>query len=558
MEVLTHFHFLRPEWLLLCPGFLILERLLRSAQTGPDRFSGIIDPELLQHLRVQKPPIARFNPTSVLTALMLLLTLVMAGPSWQQQPSPLAEDAAPLVVVLDVSESMATTDIAPSRLLRGIQKVRDLLKRVPDKRVGVIAYAGSAHTVLPLTSDHEITERFLAVMTPGIVPRAGKFPEYALQGIDRLLAQSYYRSSVLLVTDGLGAGSPELIQSWCQNRDYQLVIYGFGDPSPTQSTVPLERDALADLADSCGGQYYEATIDRRDVAAIAGALTDAYRIVDDEALPWRDNGYPLVFPILALALLWFRRGWTRLWIWLLLPCLVTFSNVPMAQGIVDAEITEGETSSQAIKQTSASDRGFLEPALDAFLSLWLTPEQYGRVLLQMGYYEKAAQIFNNPIWRATAEYYHQDFDKAATLFTRQDSDLALFNEANAKAHRRDYVGARSRYDQLLDRNPEFPGARANREFIHMIIEASNRLSESQKDEAGVGSETIDGDNAPQIAEGADTLVNEVQERPQYSAEDILASPETAALWMENVQPDPANFLRNKFNIQLQERGVSEP
>lgn len=554
MEVLAHFHFLRPEWLLLGPALLLFERLLRSTQTTPDRFSGIIDPALLEHLRVQRPPIARFNPTSVLVVLIVLLTLVMAGPSWQQQPSPLAEDTAPLVIVLDVSESMATTDIAPSRLLRGIQKVRDLLKLVPDKRVGVIAYAGSAHTVLPLTSDHEITERFLAVMTPGIAPRVGKFPEYALPGIDRLLAQSYYKSAVLLVTDGLGAGSPELIKSWCQDRDYQLIVYGFGDPSPEQSTAPLERDALSQLASSCSGQYYDASIDRRDVIAIAGALKDAYKIVDDEALPWSDNGYPLVFPMLAMALLWFRRGWTRLWIWLLLPTLVTFSSLPMAQDTGDTEITP----EQAISQPKMSAPNALQPVLDEFLLLWLTPDQYGRVLLQLGYYKKAAQIFDNPIWRATAQYYHQDFEKAATLFTRQDSDLALFNEANARAHRRDYVGARTRYDRLLERSPEFPGAQANREFIHVIIEASNRLSESQTDEAGVGSETLDNDEAPQISDGADALASEPEERIQYSAEDILASPETAALWMKNVQPDPGNFLRSKFNSQLQERGVSEP
>jgi Ca-activated chloride channel family protein len=552
MEILTHFHFLRPEWLLLAPGLLILERLLRSSQANSDRFSGIIDPELLQHLRVQKPPIARFNPTSVLVIIALLLTLIMAGPSWQQQPSPLAEDAAPLVVVLDVSESMATTDVAPSRLLRGIQKIRDLLELVPDKRVGVIAYAGSAHTVLPLTSDHEVTESFLAVMTPGITPRAGKYPEYALSGIDRLLAQTYYKSSVLLVTDGLGAGSSELIKSWCQDRDYQLLIYGLGDPSVTQSTVPLEREALSNLATQCSGQYFDASIDRRDVAAIAGAMTDAYKVIDDEALPWRDNGYPLVFPVLILVLLWFRRGWTRLWIWLLVPCLITFSNAPIAQLNLD---TEMQTSLK--NPPEISTHGLLLPALDGFVSLWLTPDQYGHVLLQLGYYQKAAEIFENPIWRATARYYHQDFEQAATLFTRQDNDVALFNEANARAHRRDYVGARNRYDLLLDRNPEFPGASANREFIHEIIETSNRLSESQTNEAGVGSETLDQDTDPQIGEGADTLVNDVEERTQYSAEAILASPETAALWMKNVQPDPANFLRSKFNIQLQERGVSE-
>jgi Ca-activated chloride channel family protein len=258
--------------------------------------------------------------------------------------------------------------------------------------------------------------------------------------------------------------------------------------------------------------------------------------------------------MLALALLWFRRGWTRLWIWLLVPCLVTFSNLPLAQTNSDRAITATSTQNQP----ASSSRDILEPALDGFVALWLTPEQYGRVLLQLGYYKKAAQIFDNPIWRATARYYHQDFEQAASLFTRQDSDLAVFNEANARAHRRDYVGARTRYDLLLDRNPEFPGARANREFIHQIIETSNRLSESQTEEAGVGSETLDGDNDPQIGEGAETLAGEIEPRTQYSAEEIFASPETAALWMKNVQPDPANFLRSKFNSQLQERGVSEP
>jgi len=38
----------------------------------------------------------------------------------------------------------------------------------------------------------------------------------------------------------------------------------------------------------------------------------------------------------------------------------------------------------------------------------------------------------------------------------------------------------------------------------------------------------------------------------------VASPETAELWLKNVQQDPTHFLRTKFSVQLQERGVSEP
>jgi len=95
-------------------------------------------------------------------------------------------------------------------------------------------------------------------------------------------------------------------------------------------------------------------------------------------------------------------------------------------------------------------------------------------------------------------------------------------------------------------------------LMRQIIEESNRLSESQSNEAGVSGEDIDPEAGAQIADGANELSLEQQTLVQYSAEEILASPELANLWLQNVQPDPSNFLRNKFSAQLQERGVSEP
>lgn len=549
LEDLGYFHFLRPGWLLVAPALWIFERLLRRNMQGVDRFAEIIEPELLRHLKVAKSASALFNPRLALGLLVVLATVLLAGPSWRQQPSPLAEDTAPMVIVVDVSESMASTDIEPSRLERGIQKIRDLLDRVPDKAIGIMAFAGSAHTVLPVTTDHDIAENFLGVLRPGITPRSGKFPEYALPGIDRLLATSYFKSSVLLLTDGLGAASQPLIEAWCRSHDHRLLILGLGDPSPDQSDVPLDRSALQDLADSCGGIYFDTSVDSSDVDRIVASLSDSYRVVDDEALPWLDSGYPLIFPMLCVALLWFRRGWTRLWLYLLLPLNLFFGEPAVAQAPPDGS-----------PPTLAESRepSWSERLLDGVAALWLTPDQYGRLLLALHHYDKAARTFSDPIWRATAHYYAEDFTQAALLFTRQDSHAALFNEANARAHRRDYVGARTTYDRLLALAPDFPGAKANRDFVHVIIEASNRLSESQADENGVGSEEVGSDEDPQIGEGAEQVSLTPQERLQYSADEILASPETAALWLENVQPDPSNFLRSKFSVQLKERGVSEP
>ena len=151
-----------------------------------------------------------------------------------------------------------------------------------------------------------------------------------------------------------------------------------------------------------------------------------------------------------------------------------------------------------------------------------------------------------------AYYYAEDFMLAAEYFSRSDSDDALFDEANARAHARDYVRAVHRYDRLLARSPDYPGAAPNRQRVQDIIDEINRLSESQQQEAGIGSEEkeLGGDDAIP-AEGADEISWEQAEISQLTAEDILQDPATSKMWLRSVQQDPSNFLAIKFSMQLQ-------
>jgi Ca-activated chloride channel family protein len=151
-----------------------------------------------------------------------------------------------------------------------------------------------------------------------------------------------------------------------------------------------------------------------------------------------------------------------------------------------------------------------------------------------------------------AWYYAEEFMLAAEYFSRRDSDDALFNEANARAHARDYLRAVHRYDRLLARTPDYPGAVANRDRVQALIDEINRLSESQQQEPGVSSEEkeLGGDDAIP-AEGADELSWEKAEVTQLSADDILQDPATREMWLRGVQQDPSRFLAIKFNMQLQ-------
>ena len=258
-------------------------------------------------------------------------------------------------------------------------------------------------------------------------------------------------------------------------------------------------------------------------------------VEQDSALPWLDSGYPLVFVGLALFILRFRKGWTITWAWLLVPLLL------------------GSGPGTAIAQEQPQNGAKSAPVANHwFADLWLTSDQQGRLFMQLGRYKEAALRFEEPMWKGMAYYYAEDFMLAAEYFSRSDSDDALFNQANARAHARDYLRAVKRYDRLLTRHPDYPGAVQNRQRVQDIIDEINRLSESQQQEAGVSGEDkeLGGDDAIP-AEGAQEISWEQGEITQLSAEDILQDPATAEMWLRSVQQDPSNFLAIKFSMQLQ-------
>ena len=431
LAALEHFHFLRPWWaLLIVPWALIILVMNRQVERR-DQFGDIIAPHLLKHLRVSRYRSRWLNPRRFTEIITVLLIIVLLGPTWRQQPSPLSEDESAMVVLLDVSNSMRQRDVQPSRLQRAKQKIGELLAMRPDKRAALIVYAGTAHTVLTLTADRDILDQYLAAIEPGIMPRPGKFPEYTLPEIDRILADSLAPATIVLFADGAGGDSRQAFGNYFTEKPHQLVVVGVGSEVTQEGDIALERDALRELADSGGGSYIDLTIDDSDMRKVNRRVDSHYVIREDSALPWLDSGYPLVFPAMVLFLMWFRKGWTLTWAWLLLPLMLAGQPAPV----------------QA-QDTGSVGRNHW------FADLWLTPDQQGRLLMQLGNYREAATRFRDPQWKAMAYYYAEDFMLAAEYFSRSDTDVALFNEANARAHSRDYVRAAHRYDRLLARNPD--------------------------------------------------------------------------------------------------------
>jgi len=358
------------------------------------------------------------------------------------------------------------------------------------------------------------------------MPRAGKFPEYALPQIDTIISDPTLPTTILLITDGVSDASEKMFADYFAQRPHQLLVWGIGKEEllADSGIAPLASASLRSLADASGGKYIELSIDKGDVQSIHRRIDSHYVVTDDSAVPWLDSGYWLVFPCLAIFALWFRKGWTLQWGLVLL--LIGGSLQP--------------------QQAHAGGHWFAD--------LWLTPNQQGRWLLQRGDYLEAATRFSNPMWKGMAYYYAEDFKLAAEYFSRVDSEAARFNRANALAHSQNYVLAVRLYDKILQANPGHAAAQKNRQIVQSIIDAINLMSESQADEPGAGDSSRElGEDDPQRADGADRKTFSQQELVQFNAEEILQDASINEMWLRSVQRDPSQFLGVKFSMQLSQQ-----
>jgi len=498
-SAVAHFHLLRPWWLTaLVPVALILFLLLRREQDDL-KWTAAIAPKLLKYMTVMPQRRWHVRPAWLVALVLGLAVVAVSGPTWRRELPPFVEDKAPLMIALDVSVSMGETDVAPSRLERGKQKIRDLLAARGHARSGLIAFAGSAHLVMPLTDDARVIEPFLAALAPGLMPVPGQVPVAAVELAAKALAGETFAGTILMVSDDLGqATAADLVRAAGRNAVLMLAVAPAGTARSPIETVPV-------------------SVDSSDIQAVARRIDTHFENAQADRIGarWRDEGFWLLLPIAALTALWFRRGVTVPWVLLalLLPALL----LP-APG-------------QA--QTPA-------PPADA-LGLFLTPDQRGRIAFDRGDYRRAATLFADPMWRGIAAYRADDFIAAAEAFRKVDSLEGRFALGNAQAQNHAYEKAIALYRAVLAQQPGNAAARTNLAIVTAAYEAAEAKRRQQ--EQGEPEQ-------PGLPPDESKMDKEQKggQRVQVTP-DSLTTPGAAEAWMRAVETTPADFLRLKFAIQ---------
>jgi len=320
-------HFLRPAWLAAVPVWLVLVFWAWRTAAPSSPWERLCDPELLPHV-VEGGGGRRSRTLFAGAALAGVLALTaLAGPAWRELPQPVFRSEAALVVALDVSRSMQAADLVPSRLVRARHKIRDLLAQRTDGATALVAYAGDAFTVTPLTRDTRTIQATLSSLDPDIMPVRGTRTDRAVALARVLLDRSgAVGGRVLLVSDSVEGGGVEAAARQLVAAGHSLSVLGVGgvDGAPIPDgggfvkdrrgnvvVARLDEADLSRLAAAGGGVYARYSVDRADLARV---LADDPRRAGQSLVPgleadrWREEGPWLALLLVLGVLPLFRRG----------------------------------------------------------------------------------------------------------------------------------------------------------------------------------------------------------------------------------------------------------
>lgn len=295
---LAEFHFIRPAWLLLLPLAVGIWWIWQRYSDPLRGWREQISADLLDSMVVGKKKRSQLSATWLIVGWITTIVAI-AGPTWQLEPSPFAEDSTPLLIVLKADSSMEESDLAPSRLEHARLKIVDLAEARKGQPLGLIAYAGSAHLVLPPTRDTSIVASMAAEISPEIMPVPGDRLDLAIAEGVRIVTEGKKGGSIVVFADEVDTDSGLLKQIETHSVPVQFLAIN-GSP-----VTPPNLTAAASVVE---GIVETLALDGSDITKIVRrAAGKALPAEDELSNQWQESGYWLV-PVVALILLTrFRR-----------------------------------------------------------------------------------------------------------------------------------------------------------------------------------------------------------------------------------------------------------
>ncbi|TKF55881.1 VWA domain-containing protein, partial [Vibrio sp. F13] len=454
---MSNFTFIYPYWFLALAALPAIWWLSKTQSK-----QGLLASHIARYLAPESSKPSK-NRSTYFGIWWLVGVIALAGPSFEKNEQPSFEKTQARVVIMDMSMSMYATDIKPNRLTQARYKALDLLSLWKEGLTGMVAYAGDAYTISPLTSDINTIKNLVPNLSPDIMPYQGGDAASAVKlAIDMMTRAKIYQGDLVLIADDIDDQEKKQIDSLLSGNDWTLSILAVGSESGAPISLPtgsmMQTDSgqtvvartnlkdMRDLTRSYGGTFAEVQFDNSDVEHIANYLdriaTTTEVTKTNNSLNTRvNNGFWLLPFLLLPALGLFRKGV----IWCALAGVISFSQPNTA-----------------------------------FANPWKTDDQVGYQLYQDEDFQQAAEQFTQQEWKGIAQYKAGDFEAAEQTLQDLSGEDARYNLANAQAQQGKYDQAIEEYQRILEINPEHAYAKKNLEVVEQAQKQQQQKLQQQQ------------------------------------------------------------------------------
>ncbi len=202
----------------------------------------------LEMVKKLSPDSSMFKPVLKIVILILALLGLIIGlvnPKIGTKMETVKREGIDIVFAVDVSKSMLAEDVAPSRLDKSKQIVSQIINQLGSDRIGIVAYAGSAFPVLPITTDYSVAKMFLQSMNTDMVSSVGTSFNEAIK-----LSSTYFddkKTSKLLIMISDGEDHNEGAEAAAEEAaklGIKIITIGVG--TEKGGTIPLKRNGVVE------------------------------------------------------------------------------------------------------------------------------------------------------------------------------------------------------------------------------------------------------------------------------------------------------------------------
>jgi Ca-activated chloride channel family protein len=197
---------------------------------------------MIQKLSPEKSVFKSVLKFTVLILAFGFLVIGLVNPKIGTKSETVKREGIDIVFAVDVSKSMLCEDVAPSRLEKSKQIVSQIINQLVGDRIGIVAYAGSAFPVLPITTDYGVAKMFLQSMNPSMVSSQGTSLDEAIK-----LSSTYFdddkKTSKLLILISDGEDHSEGASDAAEEASkLGLKIIAIGLGTPKGGPIPLKEN----------------------------------------------------------------------------------------------------------------------------------------------------------------------------------------------------------------------------------------------------------------------------------------------------------------------------